>query len=81
MVNLVAKSKYQIVYQIISSKITIAKFNSDRFSQLRELIDKEMGLKEFMVIDEKGVDISSMHQDEIVNTEPKKNSFVSTRHY
>ena len=37
-----------------------------------------MGLKEFMVIDEKGVDISSMHQDEIVNNEPKKHSFVRT---
>jgi len=37
-----------------------------RFSQLKELIEKEMGVKDGIIFDDRGNDISTMHNDEIV---------------
>jgi hypothetical protein len=49
-----------------------------RFEKLRELIDRELGLAKAdqIILDEKGVDVSTSHSEEIVNAE-KKRSLVN----
>jgi hypothetical protein len=37
-----------------------------RFSTLKEIIEKELGVKEALLLDERGIDISTLHTDDLV---------------
>jgi hypothetical protein len=53
-------------------------FNIFRFSVFKDLIEKEMSIdkQSLVIIDDKGVDISSMHNDEGALSDKKKQSHV-----
>jgi hypothetical protein len=37
-----------------------------RFSTVKEIIEKELGVKEALILDERGIDISTLHNDDLV---------------
>ena len=37
-----------------------------RFSTLKEIIEKELGVRDALILDERGIDISTLHTDDLV---------------
>ena len=37
-----------------------------RFSTLKEMIEKELGVRDALILDERGIDISTLHTDDLV---------------
>ena len=51
-----------------------------RFSKLKELIENELGIDKAsqLIVDEKGIDISCSHSDELICSEKKKQLVIYT---
>jgi hypothetical protein len=37
-----------------------------RFSTLKEMIEKELGVRDALILDERGIDITTLHTDDLV---------------
>ena len=48
------------------SSIQISKSYTYRFSNLKEIIEKEMGIRDATILDDKGIDLTTMHNDDLV---------------
>lgn len=48
------------------SKYNLCILNDSRVSHLKEIIEKEMKVKDATLLDDRGIDITSMHNDDLV---------------
>ena len=67
--NSAHNTEFKISTSLLSGKI--AKFEDTllityRFSTLKEIIEKELGVRDALILDEKGIDISTLHTDDLV---------------
>lgn len=65
-----------------ASKQTTSKLgwsHTCRFSVFKDLVEKEMGIEKsnLAILDEKGVDITTMHNDEVALSDKKRQCHVS----
>ena len=67
--NSAHNTEFKISTSLLSGKI--AKLENTylityRFSTLKEIIEKELGVRDALILDERGIDISTLHTDDLV---------------